>query len=277
MPFLYKLKYTNCTYFPPCGPVKCQIWIQIIREEILNSRTEIKNCIVASEARFLLKIEDLKNTVANLERENSEIKEELEYLKRAQNKKNIVVFGLKKKREEVVAEILCEDLRDLLGVNLDTKDFVDVYPLGKSDVCPIKIEFVSNIKKREVLKHCSRLKGTNISIAHDLTLTKRSENKILRKHLYLAKQEGSHKEHYIRRNKLIVDGVSYGVDDLEKDATSINQHNSAPSTPTAENKEKFPSGSQKVPTTPRIPATKKLVPMVKALQEKPRTRSINKN
>ncbi|KAG5873384.1 hypothetical protein JTB14_022956 [Gonioctena quinquepunctata] len=75
--------------------------IQIIREEILDSRTEIKNCTVASEARLLLKIEDLKNTVENLERENSEIKGELEYLKRAQNKK----------REEVVAEILCEDLR----------------------------------------------------------------------------------------------------------------------------------------------------------------------
>ncbi|KAG5877133.1 hypothetical protein JTB14_006723 [Gonioctena quinquepunctata] len=214
--------------------------IQIIRKEILDSRTEIKDCIVASDAQLLLKTEDLNNTVANLERENSEIKEGLEYLKRAQNKKNSVVFGIKKKRKEVVAEILCEDLRDLLGVNLDTKDFVDVYPLGKSDI-------------------------------------QRSENKILRKHLYLAKQEGSHKEYYIRRNKLIVDGVSYGVDDLEKDATSINQHNSAPSTPTAENKEKFPSGSQKVPTTPRIPATKKLIPMVKALQEKPRTRSINKN
>lgn len=251
--------------------------IKIIREEILNSRTEIKNCIVASEARLLLKIEDLKNSVANLERENSELKEELEHLKRAQNKKNIVVFGLKKKREEVVAEILCEDFRGLLGVNLHTSDFVDVYPLGKSDNCPIKIEFVSNIKKREVLKHCSRLKGTNISIAHDLTPTQRSENKILRKHLFLAKQEGSYKEYYIRRNKLIVDGVSYGVEDLEKDTTPVNQPNSAPSTPTAENKEKVSSESQKVPTTPRNPVPKKPVPVVKGLQEKPRTRSVNKN
>ncbi|KAG5893471.1 hypothetical protein JTB14_031249 [Gonioctena quinquepunctata] len=192
-----------------------------------------KNCIVASEARLRLKIEDLKNTVTNLERKNSGIKEELQYLKRAQNKKNIVVFGLKKKREEVVAEISWEDLRDLLGVNLDTKDFVDVYPLGKTDVCPIEIEFVSNIRKREVLENCSRLKGTNISIVHDVIPTRRSENKILRKHIYLAKQEGNYEEYHIRRNELIVDGVSYGVDTLEKDATSINQHNSEPSTPTA--------------------------------------------
>ncbi|KAG5880298.1 hypothetical protein JTB14_020044 [Gonioctena quinquepunctata] len=126
--------------------------IQIIRKEILDSRTDMKNCIVASVARLLLKIEDSKNSVANLERENSEIKEESEYLKRAQNKKNIVVFGLKKKREEVVAEISCEDLRDLLGVKLDTRDFVDVYPLDKLDVCPIRIEFVSNIKKRSSKK-----------------------------------------------------------------------------------------------------------------------------
>lgn len=48
--------------------------IKIIREDILDSRTEIENCFAASEVRLLLKIEDLKNSVTNLERENSEIR-----------------------------------------------------------------------------------------------------------------------------------------------------------------------------------------------------------
>lgn len=251
--------------------------VKNIKEEILNTRIDIKNCIEASEARLQLKIEQLKNTVSKLEKENTELKEEVENLKRVQNKKNILIFGLKKKREEITAEGLCKDLKELLGVDLKGSDFGDFYPLGKSDNCPIKIEFNSNPKKREVLKSCNKLKGKNISIANDLTHNQRQEFKILRKHLFLAKQEEKYKDCFIKGNKLIVNGIAYGIEDLERDENLEPRHNSAPSTPTIDALKKVVPEQAKAPSTPKASTTKKPIPNLKATQDKPRTRSVNKN
>ncbi|KAG5874150.1 hypothetical protein JTB14_029460 [Gonioctena quinquepunctata] len=252
--------------------------IKSIHEEILKNRVEIKNCIEASETRLLLKFEQLKNTVSKLEKENYTLREEVENLKRIQNKKNIIIFGLKKKREEITAENLCRDLNEILGVELREGDVGDIYPLGKSINCPIKIEFNSNLKKKEVLTNCNKLKGRNISIANDLTHTQRSENKILRKHLFLAKQEGNYRDCYIRGDRLFVDGISYGVEDLEKEDYPETKHNSAPSTPIVEPLEKVSTDLRRGPSTPKTSVAKKTVPSIYIpVPEKPRTRSINKN
>ncbi|KAG5899001.1 hypothetical protein JTB14_001527 [Gonioctena quinquepunctata] len=171
-----------------------------------------------------------------------------------------------------------EDLNEILGVELREGDVGDIYPLGKSINCPIKIEFNSNLKKKEVLTNCNKLKGRNISIANDLTHTQRSENKILRKHLFLAKQEGNYRDCYIRRDRLFVDGISYGVEDLEKEDYPETKHNSAPSTPIVEPLEKVSTDLRKGPSTPKTSVAKKTVPPIyKPVPEKPRTRSINKN
>lgn len=250
-----------------------------IHEEILKNRTEIKNYIEASETRLLMKIEKLKNTVFNLEKENKNLKEEIEYIKRSQKKKNILIFGLNKKKEEVTAGNLCEDLKNLLSVDLKESDFSDVYPLGKSESCPIKVEFNSHFKKKEVLKNCNKLKGRNISISHDLTQTQRSEIRILRKHLFLAKNEGKYKECYIRGSKLIVDGTGYAIEDLEKEENLETKPNSAPTTPIVEITGKKNPVTKKDPSTPKVPTAKKPVQLnqvQKPVQEKPRTRSIHK-
>lgn len=248
--------------------------IKTIHEEILKNRSEIKSCIEASEARLLLKIELLKKTVSNLEKENCMLKEEVEILKRKQNKKNIVIFGLNKKQEDIQADNLCKDLKDLIDVELKSSDINDVYQLGKTNNCPIKIEFSTYLKKKEVLENCKKLKGKKITITHDLTLTQRSEIKILKKHLFMAKQEQKYKECYIKGNKLIVDGTSYGVEELEKEIILDNKPNSEPSTPTIKSIEGIFGGKQKDSSTPKVPVVKKPVQLIKS--QKPRTRSENK-
>ncbi|KAG5894736.1 hypothetical protein JTB14_006155 [Gonioctena quinquepunctata] len=133
--------------------------VRSIREEISNTRTDMKNCIEASEARLLLKIEQLKSTVSKLEEENSELKARVELLKRVHDKRNILISGRNKKREEITAENLCKELKDLLEhVDLKDNDFSDVYPLGESENCPLKLEFNTSPKEREVLENCKKLK-----------------------------------------------------------------------------------------------------------------------
>lgn len=123
----------------------------------------------------------------------------------------------------------------LVGVNLTSKYIGDIYPLGKSENCPIKVEFISNLKKSSVLLNCGKLKGRNISISQDLTPQQRREGKILRKHLLLFREEGKHRDCFIRGNELIVDGTPYEVKDLkekeDQEGGSSRKPASAPDTP----------------------------------------------
>lgn len=67
-----------------------------IQDELENSRIVIKSFIEASEVRLLMKIEELKCTVLELQKENKFLCEENEFLKQDSIKKNIVVLGLNK-------------------------------------------------------------------------------------------------------------------------------------------------------------------------------------
>lgn len=260
--------------------------VQKIHDDILSNRREIRNCIEASEARILLKFEEMRKRLLLLERENCELREEVEGLKRKQNKKNILIFGLNKKEDEITPQSVCDDLSVLIGVQLKESDIGDVYPLGRAVGCPIKVELNSYPKKREVLNNCHKLRGKKIAIAHDLTAVQRRENNILRKHLLRIKQEGNHTKCVIRGNKLLVDGTLYGIEELEVEETPKDKPNSAPSTPLPAYRlsraDPVLSDQQEDSGTPNIsPVNIKIDRAEKPAQldiiRKPRTRSDHKN
>lgn len=66
------------------------------------------------------------------------------------------------------------------------------------------------------------LKEKKIS-THDLEYIQRSINKILRKDLFFAKQKGKYKDCFIRGTKLIVDGIAYEVEDLQREHKGTRQ------------------------------------------------------
>lgn len=254
-----------------------------IYDEILRNRTEIKNCIEASETRLLLRFEELRNHVTELEKENQQLKEEVEQLKRSQNRKNIVVHGLNKRREDITSQNLCSTLKELLEIELSVNDLDDCYPLGKSDNCPIKIEFLSYQVKKNVLQNCRKLKGKNIFISNDLTKIQQRDNKILRKNLLLAKQEEKYRNCFIKGNRLFVDGIAYGVEDLilNECITKPDKPNSAPATPTptllpvkSPITEKVTVEKEKELSTPKISNIRKTIQNAQAGTNKPRTRSV---
>lgn len=286
--------------------INSSITLESLHEEIVNSRKHIKNYIEATEANLLLSIEEVKSNFRKLEQENLLLKKEIELLKRNQNKNNIVVFGLNKKRDLLTPEVVCEDLKELLDVDLKNTDINNVYPLGKTESCPVKIEFISYYNKKKVLQNCYKLKGKQITIAQDLTHQQREEQKTLRKHLFLAKQEKQN-ECYIRGNKLFVNGVAYNAEDLRETDDNHTSPKSAPSTPTIQNPkvslktfdtpsrknrdtEKVPqqlmnqhitknSGNPKIGTTTKALNTVKQPPNkpdASTANGKPRTRSITK-
>lgn len=214
------------------------ITIKQLYDEIIRNRTEIKSKVEATEVRLLLKIEELTNKLKLVETENCVLRNQVETLERANKTNNIIIFGLNQKTTEVTSGYICQKLKDLLDVDIIEADFNDFYTLGNAEDSPIKVEFISHLKKRIVTKNWHKLKGTDINIVHDLTVQQREQNKLLRKHLNLAKQD-KNKTSYIKRNKLYINKKTYTVDDLlelENQEEFEYQTNSAPATPTPINK-----------------------------------------
>lgn len=209
--------------------------IQTVYEEVLKNRNEIRNFIEAVETRLLVKLEEVNRRVTNLEVENTLLKKQIEYLDRENRKNNIAIFGLNHRKDTQVNEsFVCNELNRFLGVQLKETDIANVFPLGKTEKCPLKIKLVNYQKKNIIFKNCNKLKGTKISISNDLTIEQQKEYKILKKHLVLSKLDG-HENSKIRGNRLIVDETIYSIEDLKKIETADDvikvSTNSAPPTP----------------------------------------------
>lgn len=260
---------------------------QII-DEIQRTRSDLKNAIDASEARIQLKIEESYERIRKLEAENSFLKEKVERLERQQISNNIIIFGLNKERNEVSFDLLRDELKSLLQIEISIDQIKNISCLGFQKNCPVKVEFLSSLTKKYLLANCKKLKGTGISIAHDLTVQQRKELVVLKRHLQTHRQNKCNS--FIKGNKLVVDGVQYTVDQLlqieqEKEYSKRGKTSSVPSTPTQplireiaeEEIEKFTQPAETgnkttVDTTPKATGSSK---NLKKLLQKPNVHNNN--
>ncbi|KAK9871588.1 hypothetical protein WA026_012968 [Henosepilachna vigintioctopunctata] len=174
--------------------------------EIINVRKDLKEFIATSEARILSKLDILQQKIREVEEENTSLKARIEKLEKQSRRKNLIVFGLNKKPEDITLKSVCETLGPLLNEDISERDITDLYPLGRNQNCPVKLELRSTFKKRSLLAKGKNLKGTNIAISLDLTDLERQENKILRKHLQIERARSTSDRVYIGGNKLFVGG-----------------------------------------------------------------------
>ncbi|KAK9878091.1 hypothetical protein WA026_020733 [Henosepilachna vigintioctopunctata] len=142
---------------------KSENTLQKILNEVIASKNYLKTYIAASEAKLLSEIQSLKSKIVNLEKKNSDLKIQMEKNDRNSNKKNIIIFGLEKPFE-VTPAFICKEIRRLLQVELKESDISDSNQLGKKKNCPIKVEFISYFKKKEVgiLRQLESSEGTTL-------------------------------------------------------------------------------------------------------------------
>lgn len=207
-----------------------------ILDEIRSSKEELKSAIEAVEVRIALKLEEANRRLFELEKENNILKTKIEEQDRKIRKNNIVIFGLKHLEENITANFVTCEIRKLFGVEINEIELKNFYTLGKSTTSPILVEFVSFLKKKEILMNAKKLKGTKISVANDLTIKQRQDYTILKRHLHLAKLD-KNKNCFIKKFRLHVGNKIYSVEDLEEanDTEKIAhqpKNNSAPGTPT---------------------------------------------
>lgn len=140
------------------------------------------------------------------------LQDKYEKLEKELRKNNIIVFGLDAPARNL-DKFITDSLNQLLNINLTSSDINNVYTLGKqTGKKPVIVKFVSYLRKQEVLRNAKKLKGSNISIAEELTLEERKENKILAQHLKKARSKKLNA--FIKNQTLFVNGQKYTAKQL---------------------------------------------------------------
>lgn len=171
-------------------------------KELLKKQTEtLVNQFQVSIKGGLGRIEKLERRCLNIERK--------------QRKNNVIIFGLNTDRDHIVKKTI-DTLNELLDLDFSLADVNDIYQIGKSEKKPVIVEFKSFLKKREIFQNKDKLralKNTGIAVANDLCEQDRQVNKVLRKHMSAARNQG--KKARISGGKLQIDGDWFTVEELE--------------------------------------------------------------
>lgn len=135
-----------------------------------------KLCLKIDQTKEELK-DEFKNELSTIKKEQEAIVEklnthdtELVSLKKQLGEKNIVIYGLKYEDSihDNISGFVISELNDLLDLNLTEDDVEDAFKLGKTPQAPIKVRLTSLRLKNLIFARKKDLKGSKISINHDL-------------------------------------------------------------------------------------------------------------
>lgn len=134
---------------------------------------------------------------------------------RIRRRNNIVIFGLRIATADLVSAVISQ-LKSLVEIDVQEQEINNIYYTGKKEgnERAIVVEFVSFLKKKSILKNAFKLKGTGVAISSDLCQEDRLKNRILVKHLKIAREQKLPAR--IKGDKLEVEGKFYTIEELEK-------------------------------------------------------------
>lgn len=105
-------------------------------DELKKIKQELKTTIEAVEIRISQIVEDLRQKLHNIDKENKEILNKIENLEINNRKNNIVIFGLQKNSQDVSSEFITTELNRLIGVNVTESDLNNFYTSQVAQLIP---------------------------------------------------------------------------------------------------------------------------------------------
>nr|CAI5824670.1 unnamed protein product [Callosobruchus analis] len=206
-----------------------------------NIMKEITSKIEKENQKIIAKFESCADKIKKLETDCNHLKKQCVDFDRYMRKNNLMLFGLSIPTEydKLLPHVL-EQLNKVLELTLVENDINNITKFKVKDKWAIKLEFVSYLKKKHLLKSVSKLKGTKIYITEDLSHSDRQLRKQLYTHLKAARAKKMYAK--IIGDRLQINSDFYTLEDLENESQSANQspnepnhphqHHSAPATPT---------------------------------------------
>lgn len=182
---------------------------EFIKEEIRENREEI----IKENNKILNQLQTNTKRLDTLENKYNALELRCIQLDRIQRKNNIIIFGLQSSPQNLLNFVI-DKLEQLLEIKINKHYINNIYQLKGKNPNPIKLEFTSNLVKQEIVKNSKKLKGTNISIVHDLCLEDREDNKVLYSHLKAARANNQRAR--IKGKTLEVEEDIYTIQQLKK-------------------------------------------------------------
>ncbi|CAH1974999.1 unnamed protein product [Acanthoscelides obtectus] len=196
---------------------------RVIEEANSKQSTEIKEYIKSEIDSLSVQLNDkLNQKISEIEENYNELKIQYEKLQKELKKNNLIVFGLNAPSDCNLISFVIGKINSLLELSLVPSDINDVYTIGKqTSNKPIILKLVSYLKKKEILRNCKKLKGTNIAIGVELTPEEQKEQKILRQQLKKARKQNQNA--FIKNRKLVVNGTEFTAHELIADEESSDE------------------------------------------------------
>lgn len=188
--------------------------LDAIQSEAKKTKIDITLEIQKENEKILQKLNEQNKKIANLEKKCTELQLKNLNFERQSRKNNLIIFGLEIDQKTNLLDSVLKKLKDLLDVDIFDNDINNIYQLKNGKICPIKVEFVSYLKKLSILKKVSKLKGSGISIAQDLCKEDRQEHKILQEYMKLARSKHLHAK--IKGYKLQINNDFYTCEELQE-------------------------------------------------------------
>jgi len=182
-------------------------------ELMVNGINRIESEIKSVKDFLTYKVEQQEIAVLKLQEDYANLSKLLESLKSDKKKNNLMIFGLQQTSESLIDNVV-NLINKKVGVEIEKRDINNIFRVGKnrSDKRPVLVQFVTYVKKREVLLSAKNLKGTGIFINNDLSPQEREKQKVLRSHYHLARS--MHHNVRITDNSLIVNGDVFTAEQL---------------------------------------------------------------
>lgn len=188
----------------------------------------LKNAIDVISPNITVKLEEFKNELTSklreanerieiLEHTNKDLMKQIEYNERELKKNNIIIFGLEEEQGENIYEKVLKFFDEKLEKKILKSEINAAHRFGRENPSrpkPVVVKFVSYYRKAEIFHNCQILKNSGYSIANDLTLTERQNQKVLRNHLKQSKEQNLNA--YISKNKLYINNISYTSEELRQ-------------------------------------------------------------
>lgn len=165
-------------------------------EQLLDGQKSMASRLDAIEEKLtqveatILVVKELGSKITTLEKTVQKLEKKLVDLEDRSRRNNLIVYGIRERTDESVEsltkEVVDNVFSSVLRVNVSSVE--RIHRLGRKQPDkhrPVILKLMDYREKMSVLKNCSKLKGTSISVSEDFAPATRQ----IRKHLWNSTAE----------------------------------------------------------------------------------------
>lgn len=174
---------------------------------------EIKGELQMENRKIVGSFSQHSRQIVSLENRFDHLLKRIGFLERLVRKNNVVIHGLIIPADTPFKDYVLQKIGELVGIDIPHSAVNNVVRLPGREIPSIKLEFTSFMLKQNLLDHCFKLRGSRISVVHDLCKADREDQKILRA---FKREARSYNISAVIRNKcLITHNRIYTPDELK--------------------------------------------------------------